>query len=100
MGNRCNNCKFFMTVDSGYSNYTVTDTTVHCLKNANKYFPCEESYSWEKPDSPDYKQLRVAENCSHYAEGDGIHFDVDGDETEKDCNDQEVLQAYSDYNNA
>lgn len=41
--NRCYNCKFWAIQDSGYSNYTVTETTVHCMK---KHFePVEESYS-------------------------------------------------------
>ena len=95
---RCNNCKFFMTEDHGYSNYTVEETTVHCLKKANQYFPAEESYSWEIPGAPDYPQLAVAATCSHYKEGEGMVFDVDGEVTIDDyANDAELVEAYNVY---
>ena len=74
-----------MTQDQRYSNYTVLETIVNCLKNKNQYFPCEESYSWERQDSEDYEQLQVAENCDKYKEGDGIQFDVD-ESTESNLN--------------
>jgi hypothetical protein len=97
---RCNNCKFFMTQDDGYSSYTVSNTTVYCLKDKNEYFPCEESYSWEREDSPDYKQLQVAETCQFYKEdtnGQSLRFDVDEDVTINDCKDEEIKQAYNEW---
>lgn len=86
-----------MTQDEGYSNYTVLDTVVHCVKNSNQYFPCSESYSWLKPDSPDYEQLKVAENCKDFSEGEGMQFDVDGEITIDDCKDQDLKQAIEEY---
>lgn len=96
---RCNNCKFFMTQDTGYSNYTVMETTVDCIKKANQYFPCDESYSWEYEPKKEFKELQVAENCSHYKKGEGIHFDVDGEITIEDYkNDTELVEAYNKFN--
>ena len=95
---RCNNCKFFMTQDEGYSNYTVLETIVNCLKRKNQYFPCEESYSWLSQDSEDYKQLQVAENCEEYKECHGIQiqFDVEGEATIDDySDDNELVDAYN-----
>jgi len=88
-----------MTHDYGYSNYTVLETEVDCLKNNNSYFPCEESYSWRLENSPDYKQLQVAENCQYYKEGEGIYFDVDGYTTIDDYKDDlELIDAYNEWN--
>ena len=87
-----------MTEDFGYSNYTVEETIVHCLKKANQYFPTEESYSWERRGAPDYPQLAVAATCPHYKEGEGMAFDVDGDVTIDDyANDAELVEAYNVY---
>ena len=100
---RCNNCKFFMTQDDGYSNYTVEDTTVYCLKNNNPNFPCPESYSWERENAKDYEQLRVAETCEFYKEdtdGHSLRFDVDGEVTIDDCQDEEIKRAYNEWNAA
>lgn len=98
---RCDNCKFFMTQDDGYSNYTVENTIVNCLKNNNPYFPCSESYSWEREDSPDYEQLQVAETCLFYKEDteeQGLRFDVDNEITIDGCTDEEIKRAYNEWN--
>lgn len=72
---RCPNCKFWALVDSGYSNYTVTETTVHCLK---KYFePIEESYSWVTKEGREHPFLKQAETCVDYKVGNQVHFDVE-----------------------
>lgn len=96
---RCQDCKFFMTIDIGYSNYTVEETTVHCLKKLNKYFPCQESYSWKYENSPDHKQLQVAITCKKFKNGNGMKFDVDGEvNLNTYSNDQELVNAYIKYN--
>jgi hypothetical protein len=99
--NRCYNCKFWATQDSGYSNYTVSETEVHCLK---KHFePIEESYSWKqsnKNPENDHEFFKQAEKCEDFVQETGtqICLDVDGDTTIEDFKeDNEVYQAAVDY---
>ena len=82
---RCNECIFFCTQDSGYSNYTVCETYLSCLKN--KFEEIEDSYPRDL-NSDFYKK---AENCEHYLEGEGACFDVDGDVTNEDYKHNEIL---------
>lgn len=97
MGNRCYNCKFWATRDSGYSNWTVMETEVHCLKN--HFEPTEESYSWRqdsKNPENDADFFKQAEKCPVYKkeEGQQITLDVDGDVTIEDYkSDQELYDA-------
>jgi hypothetical protein len=96
---RCYDCKFWATVDSGYSNYTVTETTVHCLK---KHFePVEESYSWTyggKNPENDHEFFRQAEKCDDFIKGESISLDVDGEVTIEDYKeDDELYQAAVEY---
>jgi hypothetical protein len=98
---RCYDCKFWATVDQGYSNYTVIETEVHCLK---KHFePTEESYSWQyggrEPEN-DHEFFKQAENCEDFVKeiGTQISLDVDGETTIEDFkSDMEVYQAGIDY---
>jgi hypothetical protein len=94
---RCYNCKFWALHDSGYSNYTVTETTVYCLKD--HFEPIEESYSWNKsrknPEN-DHEFFKQAENCGDFKQETGvqIHLDVDGDVTIEDFKeDSELYEA-------
>ena len=92
---RCCDCKFWATQDSGYSNYTVLETEVHCLK---KHFePVEESYSWNyggRDPKNDHEFLKQAENCEDFKKGDGISLDVDGGNTIEDWKeDYELYEA-------
>lgn len=88
-----------MTEDSGYSNYTVLETTATCLKKANPALPCEESYSWHQESGANCKEMCVAVECPHFAEGQQLHFDVDGETTIADyMDDPELVAAYEAYN--
>jgi hypothetical protein len=93
----CPNCKFFATQDSdsGYSNWSVTETEVHCMK---KHFePIEESYSWHKHPP---KFFKLAESCIDYREESGtqLTLDVDGETTIEDFkSDDDVYQAAIEY---
>lgn len=91
---RCYNCRFFETHDYGYSNYTVTETVVDCLKDKNKAFPCKESYSWipEQSTTADHPIVSFAEKCDSYDyNGYGVHFDVDGEITIDDYKKDETV---------
>lgn len=92
---RCYNCKFFATKDSGYSNWTVTNTDCHCLK---KHFePIEESYSWRNSNpEDDHEFFKQAEKCSDFKQEQGmqISLDVDGYDTIEDFKeDSELYEA-------
>ena len=71
---RCTNCKFLLAMDSGYSNWTVTETDLDCLKGFNDRLPATESYRFETEHSD---VNAVAEKCPHYREGESTHIDVD-----------------------
>jgi len=96
---RCYNCKFFAKADSGYSNYTVMETTIHCLHN--HFEPTEESYSWiDRHDSTkDHEFFKRAETCTHFIQSDNqIHLDVDGETTIEDFKeDTELYNAAKEY---
>lgn len=94
---RCYNCKFWATQDSGYSNYTVTETYVHCLKK--RFELIEESYSWKmdsKNPENDHDFFKQAESCADFRQEAGVQvaLDVDGEVTIEDFkNDSEVYEA-------
>lgn len=99
--NRCYNCKFWATVDYGYSNYTVIETIVHCLKN--HFEPIKESYSWKidnrEPEN-DHEFFKQAVKCNEFVKESGtqINLDVDGKITVEDFKeDLEVYNAAIDY---
>lgn len=98
---RCYNCKWFVTVDDGYSNYTVIDTIVHCLQKLNKNFPMSESYSWkiENSKTKDHEIVKVAETCEKYLEYQNqIVLDVDGEHTLEDwIKDEELYEMAKIY---
>ncbi len=99
-GNRCNDCRFFATNDSGYSNYTVMETEAHCLLNLNPHLPAEASYEWNYGKTEN-ATLMVAETCERfYASGEigQAHFDVDGDVTAEDYKENaELYEALNNY---
>ncbi len=62
----CDDCKFCVYQDHGYSNYTVEGTNISCLADM---FDDTDSYS-----------LGMASTCQYFNEGDHWSLDVDGDE--------------------
>lgn len=73
---RCYNCKFFVTQDIGYSNYTVEGVEIHCIYS--RFEPTEESWSWKR-ENEDHEFFKRAEKCPNYKKEEGvqIQFDVD-----------------------
>lgn len=72
----CDNCKLCYQQDEGYSNYTVTDTTVGCFLEK---FAESDSYDSSSLEWQSNRHL-YAEDCSAYEEGGMWYLDVDGDE--------------------
>jgi len=67
---RCNNCAWLLLKDSGYSNYTVEETSVYCLLSLHPLMPGVTSY--DEDDAYDQ-----AEKCVSFLPGEPLHLDVD-----------------------
>jgi hypothetical protein len=72
--NKCDDCKYAVIEDYGYSNYTVEGTTVSCGKRV--FEPFDNFYG----EAPEYKQEAIL-NCTQHAPGGPIYMDVDGETT-------------------
>lgn len=66
----CLDCKFHVSVDFGYSNYTVEGTTFNCAKQAHPDGDFDQFYGQEK-------KLKFAQECAQFEEGEGVDMDVD-----------------------
>lgn len=88
-GSGCEGCKFLMREDGGYSNYTVMDTTVTCLKGVNPSLPLRDDVETATFDAA----LAFGESCPVRVAGDGPWYDVDGETTDEEAcgNDAELL---------
>jgi hypothetical protein len=71
----CQNCKFLLNKDIGYSNYTTTGKVVRCLLDLNKNFPYEEEYGDILSGA-----LYYIDGCNGFEEGSPWCCDVDGEE--------------------
>ena len=91
----CTDCTFLCFRDSGYSNWTVTETYESCLKG--KFTDLEDSYPINLEDTF-YKEM--SKDCEHFQEGVQARFDVDGKVTNEDYKDSPILyQALLDSEN-
>lgn len=78
----CLGCVFLYKQDHGYSNYTVTETVVHCAQNRNQHLKAvlEEPYDWLTPNGEDRWWATQYSRCELYANvGANVHLDVDGE---------------------
>jgi len=85
----CLQCKFLFTRDTGYSNYTVEDTELHCVLKLNPKLPAEipdevrgyPKYEWVKPEDDRWHCTKDS-RCGKYQHTDEayIHIDSDGDD--------------------
>lgn len=66
----CNDCRFAIMTDFGYSNYTVEGTTFLCGKNLHPHGEFDRWYGEET-------RLQYAEECIGYEGGGAIFIDVD-----------------------
>lgn len=69
---KCIECRYCISTDYGYSNYTVEGTTCDCLLDLNPGFP-KDRFWGEEP------ILDYANQCSSYTQGDGLFFNVEDD---------------------
>lgn len=68
--NSCNECKWCLLEDYGYSNYTVEGTEASCLLQLNPSLPADHRWG-------EASQLKYAAECPRFAAGDPVHVDVD-----------------------
>lgn len=86
----CEGCRYLMRMDTGYSNYTVTGTSVACLKGVNPGMPlCDEDVESATFDAV----MGFGETCATKSPGYGPWFDVDGDVTDEDFKDDPEIYA-------
>lgn len=67
---KCDECKYCVKRELGYSNWTVEGTSIDCLLNNNPDFPTDNFYG-EEP------ALLFAENCGSFCEGECVDIDVE-----------------------
>lgn len=82
MAKSCGGCRWAIFQDYGYSNYTVEGTNVIC---AGLYHPHSEFDHWYG----EADELKYAELCSHFEEGEPFTMDVDGEWDRADMTDQQ-----------
>ncbi len=76
---KCTDCKFRLSDDFGYSNYTVEGTNFHCLLKKHPDMPFDEFYGEDK-------RLEFAQKCEAFVAGEGVYLDCD----------REALKNYDD----
>lgn len=75
----CMDCRYRLSDDFGYSNYTVEGTTFYCLLKKHPDMPFDEFYGEDK-------RLKYAEQCGSFVAGEGVYLDCD----------REDLKSYDD----
>ena len=85
----CLGCRFLITRDTGYSNWTVEDTQAHCMLNNNFHLPADipddicgykTDYKWVKPENDKWYATKN-QRCDkyEYSAEVPIKLDVEGD---------------------
>lgn len=77
----CARCKFLYLHDSGYSNWTVENTSVNCALDRNPHLANSSDlpYDWDYNGKDNWPATRDS-RCERYEESDTyIHLDVDGE---------------------
>lgn len=74
--NTCNECKFAIFRDHGYSNYTVEGTHFTCA--IKKHPGVTDENGFDRFYGED-ERLKYALTCAEFSQGDAIQIDVDED---------------------
>ena len=83
MPHTCNECRFAIFADYGYSNYTTDGTYFRCAKRLHPNGEFDRFYGEDK-------RLDFAQTCPGFEAGEGVQLDCDLEE-EKDGD----LSAYT-----
>lgn len=95
----CVGCKFLYARDTGYSNYTVEDTTVDCMFGLNPNLPSNMPYDWRSTTGSDNWPKTNQSRCERFSQLHGndamIHIDVEHENRPEDfTTDPETIAAY------
>lgn len=66
----CDDCRFCLLDDYGYSNYTTEGIYVHCLLNKHPESGFDQFYGEDK-------RMQFADQCDAFTAGGPIHLDTD-----------------------
>lgn len=80
----CENCKFAIFQDFGYSNYTTEGTTFICSQSAHPKGEFDRFFG----DNPD---LEYATNCPTFVGGESIEMDVDRENYDELTDEQKII---------
>lgn len=83
---KCDNCRFCLWEDFGYSNYTVEGTNFNCLKGLHPDGVFDRFYGEDD-------RLKFAEKCGGFSKGEPVMVDCDH-ESLKDSSDP-LSSAYT-----
>lgn len=85
----CIGCRFLITRDDGYSNWTVEDTKAHCILDVNGFLPeaipddirgYKTDYRWVKPENDKWYATKNQRCDSYqYTPDEYPTLDVDGE---------------------
>ena len=75
----CLRCIFLCIEDFGYSDYTVEETQISCLKG--RFDNREKAYDFEKEKVEDERGIleKAADGCPFFIKGDPLEMNVDYD---------------------
>jgi len=92
MNKVCDECRFCLLEDHGYSNWTVEGTLVFCLKGLH---PKTDGFDrWYGED----RNLKFAGQCAYFESGEPVELDVDREKISFDDAEagKELSSAYTD----
>lgn len=84
VGRTCNECRFAIFKDYGYSNYTVEGTEFFC---AIKAHPADGFDRWFGGD----QRLWFAAECGSFSPGEAIGLDVEGEDYDDLTDEQKAI---------
>ncbi|HEY7866536.1 MAG TPA: hypothetical protein VIC51_11100 [Psychromonas sp.] len=88
----CNDCRYAVNHEDGYSNYTVTGIDFTCLLNKHPDNGFDVWYG-------ESKELSQADKCGSYtySENAPAYFDVDGEINPEEafCGDSELIEMWN-----
>ena len=85
MNKSCDDCKWLVRQDTGYSNVTVEGCDADCIWGVNPHLPHDWWYGEDKK--------IIVTDCEWFKAGDQACFDVDGDVRVADIEDMELRAA-------
>lgn len=80
----CQECKWCVQQDHGYSNYTVEGTHIECRKKVHPDGDFDRFYGTDE-------RIKFAEKCTEFSEGGSIEMDVDRENYDTLTDEQKLI---------